>query len=67
MTDIKYKPIPKYGDLMTLKEFKESCINGFFTDYDGHGYYATDTQMSDIRVPFNGWDNDWTHVVWFNN
>ncbi len=64
--------IPDYGDLMTLEEFSESCLSGLFTDYDGHGNYATATEMSDKvvypsdiiygHIPMQ----KWTHVVWFN-
>lgn len=47
---MKLRPIPNYGTLMTLKEFI-SCVNsGGFIDYDGHGYYATKTQMTDKLI-----------------
>jgi hypothetical protein len=30
--------LPDYGDLMTVKAFKESCKSGGFMDYDGTGH-----------------------------
>lgn len=67
----KMSEIPDYGDLMILPEFKECVECGGFTDYDGSGNYATETQMSDIGVDFNdlltGMYPKWvTHIVWFN-
>jgi len=31
-------PLPDYGDLMTVKKFKEACKSGGFIDYDGSGH-----------------------------
>ena len=69
--DYSMREIPKYGDLMTLNEFKESCEDALFIDYDGSGKYATKTQMSTIPVyPSDVTKGilreDFTHVVWFN-
>lgn len=62
--------IPEYGELMALQEFVEECVSGFFIDYDGSGYYATETQMTRIRVKpsdvTHGKIENWSHVVWFN-
>ena len=47
---MKFEPIPKYGDLMTLDNFIECCQTGGFIDYDGHGYYAMKDKMSDKLI-----------------
>lgn len=66
------KPIPDYGDKMTLAEFIDACKWGMFIDYDGFGYYATDTQMTDIIVYPSDITirkevkQEYSHVVWFN-
>lgn len=69
-----YKLVPicnrNYGSHMTLEEFK-SLAGIFFSDYDGSGYYATDTEISDVPcVPSeiaNGYiRTDFTHVMWYN-
>ena len=64
-------PIPDYGDHMTRQEFEEACKGGCFIDDDGHGYYTTQTEMSDHKLyPSDlreGWKYpDMTHMVWFN-
>jgi len=56
---------------MTLKRFVQCCKNGLFTDYDGSGRYATDTEVSDITIsPSDVTDDyyrkDFTHVCWYN-
>lgn len=66
------KSIPEYGDLMTVREFQEGVASTCFTDYDGHGYLATETEMSDIKLyPSISYaiissNPQFTHVVWFN-
>lgn len=64
------EPLPKYGDLFTLAEFQKMVDSRFFTDYDGYGCYATESQMSSedtVRPSMAGQPPDWaTHVVWFN-
>ena len=59
------------GDLMTLEEFIEECNNGILIDYDGFGYYATETGKSDIKIypsdiSMNKYRKDFSHVIWFN-
>ena len=68
---VKFGKIPEYGDKMTLKEFIEAVDCGMFIDYDGHGYYATENEMTDIAVLPSmiinkNIDERWSHVVWFN-
>lgn len=68
-----YKLHPISGDCgthMTLEEFK-GYAGTFFSDYDGSGYYATETEVSDVPcVPSEICDgyvrNDFTHVMWYN-
>ena len=63
------KPIPDYGDHMTLREFIDNVESGGFIGYDGFGKYATATEMSDTIVypsdvqVFDAHDRKWTHVV----
>lgn len=64
-------PIPEYGDLFTIEEFRRMCLNGDIIDDDGSGNYATDTQMSEeLAVPSDICcdiiNRKYTHVVWFN-
>lgn len=65
-------PLPTYGDLMTLTDFMDDVKAGYFIDYDGHGNYATETEMSNKRIyPSDVKKGDveterFTHVVWFN-
>lgn len=69
--EIEMEPIPDYGDHMTLEEFIDCCKCGGFSDYDGCGNYATDTEMSSLEISpgdiISGvYRKDFTHVVWFN-
>ena len=66
---MKLSPISDYGNLITKKEWEHSVRRGDFTDFDGTGYWATATEMSDVIAPFdiNTIYPDWvTHVVWFS-
>jgi hypothetical protein len=68
---VNFEKIPDYGYKMTLKEFIEDVDYGTFVDYDGHGYYATETEMTDIvvfpsMIINKNIDERWSHVVWFN-
>jgi len=65
------KPLPDYGDHMTIDNFIRACKSGMFVDYDGHGVYATRTEMTTLIVhPSDiikgNIDRRWTYVVWFN-
>jgi hypothetical protein len=61
-------PVPDYGELMPLANFRKACDEGWLISYDGSGHYATAHEMdrdSDV------WDGssapEWaTHVAWFN-
>ena len=66
------KPIKAGEDHMTFEEFVADVQCGGFDDYDGYGYYATDTHRSDIVIrpsdlaALAARDPKWTHVVWYN-
>lgn len=59
------KEIPKYGDVMHIKTWKEATESGMITKYDGIGYWAKDGKMSNDSV-FSTGQKDATHAVWFN-
>ena len=44
------EPIPYYGTHMTLKRFIQYVKDGCFIDFDGDGYYATKTKMTNKRI-----------------
>lgn len=65
------RPIPNYGELITLKEFIRYAKNFCLIDSDGHGYYANGGEMSDELVQPSDMmigkiNRKWSHVVWFN-
>ena len=70
--EITFKPIPDYGDLMTIEAFLEHLKKGFFMDYDGTGRYAFKDKQSDYMFDINDYkyfkeyDKRFTHVMWFN-
>lgn len=67
LESVKFKPIPNYGNLMTLDDFIVDCEHGAFNN--GHGKYAFKDRMSDKYIypsEIEGVDGDFTHVVWFN-
>jgi len=77
MSILRPQPIPKYGDLMTMKDFIHCCETGAFIDYDGHGHYSDGTQefvgerFDDGRVKPSmvkkGLINtSYSHIIWFN-
>lgn len=56
---------------MAINDFVSSVESGAFTNDDGHGYYATDEEESNIRVRLAEVKNgrartEWTHVCWYN-
>lgn len=69
--EITMRELPNYGDLFTLEKFIEDCEKGYFIDYDGHGYYATDNMISDIKVKPSFIKKgqvlrQFSHIMWFN-
>ena len=71
MQEPKFRKLSDYGDLMTIKEFKDSCEGTYFIDDDGFGYYVKDNMESDVvanpsDVSRGLVDTRFTHVIWFN-
>ena len=59
------------GDLMPVGEFWQCCEYSMFTDNDGEGFYATDTQESDIpaipsEIVDENFRTDFPNVIWYN-
>lgn len=70
--DVKFEPIPDYGDLMPLQEWIDGVECGGFIDYDGHGTLATADMNTCHSISPSDWSTDlklpeWvTHIVWYN-
>jgi hypothetical protein len=70
-TGLLFESYRDYGSKRTLKGWLDYVENGFFIDYDGHGYLATDNQVSNIPIipseakafKFPDWC---THICWYN-
>jgi len=69
----RWQPIePDYTDLMTLDEFVDCVKTGLFIDYDGSGYYATeslydrDSPAIPSEIKQGKINSSYTHVAWFN-
>lgn len=65
------REISIHGDHMLLSAFIKDVKAGYYIDYDGYGYLATEFQMSDkiIRpshITRKKLKTEFTHVVWFN-
>jgi hypothetical protein len=68
---MRLRKIPDYGSHMLLKDFVDCCNDGVFIDYDGAGYYATETEESDIcanpsDIVCGNIRTDFSHVMWYN-
>jgi hypothetical protein len=71
---ITWKPIgDALGTYMPWDQFQQYCLTGLFVDYDGWGFYATESECSDVEVcPSDVVTTDFvkpswaTHVVWSN-
>ena len=74
----KYKLTKKdnIGDLFKREKFEAMCNAGEFFNYDGFGYYATETEESDILIKpsdvileqFIDYriDEKLSHIMWYN-
>jgi hypothetical protein len=68
----RLRPMPDYGDLMTVEEFRSRVESGGFIDYDGFGDLATEDGVSDIQVRPSNFEevaaiyHQFTHVCWYN-
>jgi len=66
------RPVPSYGDMMTVEEFQSSVDCGAFIDYDGFGNMAMENGLSDIEVrpstlkQLREQHPNFTHVCWYN-
>ncbi len=64
------KSNPKYGDLMTVKEFRGAVAEGWFIDYDGYGNASNGTHVDpDVCIYPSMVDAipaDATHIMWYN-
>lgn len=57
--------VDEFADVFTVEEWKASVNEGFFTDYDGSGYWVKDGKSSRDEV-FSTPSLDATHVAWYN-
>ena len=72
-TDVEWKDLPSYGDLMTKKDWLECVAGGGFIDYDGSGNYSDGKRMSnksvspsDVEADQIMKNDEFTHIMWFN-
>ena len=60
------RPVPSYGDLMTIEEFNKAVNERYIMDEDdGSGYWVKDGMSCDDEV-FSSTQEDATHVIWYN-
>ena len=69
--EYKLDQLPEYGDHMTMNDFIKDCKDGYFTDDDGIGAYATEDKVSNIEIypsdVISGFvRKDFKYVVWYN-
>lgn len=55
--------------VMTMAEFVEKCVDGIFTDFDGHAFYVDGdmvhkTVVRPSYVVAGTHQKKYTHVVW---
>lgn len=63
--------IPKYGDVMSLREFIENVKAGGFIDYDGYGNYIQGDKMTEIEIHPSDVKagcvrKEFDRIIWFN-
>ena len=77
---VEWDVFPSYGDLLTLEDFTRDCNDESLIDYDGTGYFANESKISNIHVKPRQIrenrlatltrqlieNNIFTHVMWFN-
>lgn len=62
------------GTLMTVEDFKESCADGLFIDYDGMGDMVKDDKIVEVDAAYpyiypsiaDSIPADITHILWYN-
>lgn len=72
-TEIQWYPIvyDEYSYVPTVEEFIEDCKNGSFNDYDGTGYWSSNSKRTSIPISCNDLAKGkvlpgYTHICWFN-
>lgn len=67
------RPIPTYGDLMTIGDWIDAVHQGYFIDYDGVGSYSDGEFVYDnVRRVYpsdvikNRILTKFSHIVWYN-
>lgn len=72
LAEINIKNNCEYGDVYSNEEFAESVASGYFTDYDGVGYYVgTDLMKTKEPVDFDknvirSKADKYPYVFWYN-
>lgn len=56
----------EYSDVMTILEFRETVELGCIVPSDGIGFWATETECSDLPVWSERRPSWATHVAWYN-
>jgi hypothetical protein len=67
----EFSELPKFGNVMSLKDFIENVAFGMFIDSDGSGNYVKDGKMSNISVrpsdvKHKSLRPDFDTMIWFN-
>ena len=66
------KPLQLIGDIMTIERYKNYVEGGTFIPYDGHGYYCTESAITDEKSDFAIKAIDkkiaqgYKYVIWYN-
>lgn len=73
VTEVKMSPIPAKDrkNTYSLRQFMEDTVNSVFLDDDGIGYYATETEVSNLialpsEIAEGRVNHKFTHIVWHN-
>lgn len=69
--EIEWGEQPDYGELMTMSEFVGGSKNGLLINDDGYGLYASENKATNVTIKpsditDNYYNDEYTHVVWFN-
>ena len=68
-TNYTNKP-SEYGDVMTVADWVESCVDGFFIDYDGYGAPMKGKLVAKNCIVWPSIRHlipkDATHIEWYN-
>jgi hypothetical protein len=70
---VKWSDIPKYGDLLTLQQWRDYCAGYEWADQMNSAYYALENKYSDEHASFDPKALDeiikegkYTHVMRFH-